>query len=53
MKKFLYLTNHHAIKTYGGAEVHLHAALFNLGTRWKCVVSFTPRPLYTWGKRPN
>jgi len=28
----------------GGMEVYLHA-LFELGTRWRWVVSFTPRPL--------
>jgi hypothetical protein len=30
---------------YGGVEVQLHA-FFELGTRWRWVVSFTPRPLY-------
>jgi len=27
--------------------------ILNLGTRWAWVVSFTPRPLYLWGKRPQ
>jgi hypothetical protein len=32
-------------------EVQLHA-FFDLGTRWRWVVSFTPRPLYPQGKSP-
>jgi len=27
-------------------------AFFNLGTRWRWAVSFTPRPLYPPGKDP-
>jgi hypothetical protein len=27
--------------------------LFDLGTRWRCVVSFTPRPLYSQGTAPG
>jgi len=26
--------------------------ILNLGTRWRWVVSFTPQPLYPWGKSP-
>jgi hypothetical protein len=26
--------------------------ILDLGTRWRWVVSFTPRPLYTQGKSP-
>jgi hypothetical protein len=37
------------MKAYWGVEVELHA-LFDLGTRWRWVVSFTPRPLYLQGK---
>jgi len=45
----VFLTKHHAIKTYRGVDIYLH--LFSdLGTRWKWVVSFTPRPLYRQGK---
>jgi len=33
-------------------EVHLHS-FFDLETRWRKVVSFTPRPLYPQGKRPG
>jgi hypothetical protein len=33
------------MKTYWGVDVYLHA-LFVRGTRWRWVVSFTPRPLY-------
>jgi hypothetical protein len=32
-------------------EVQLHS-FFDLGTRWRWVVSFTPRPLYPQGKSP-
>jgi hypothetical protein len=35
----------------GGVAVQLHS-FFDLGTRWRCVVSFTPRPLYPQGKSP-
>jgi len=27
--------------------------ILNLGARWKWVASFTPRPLFIWGKRPR
>jgi hypothetical protein len=42
----LHLIKHHAMKTYGGVEVYLPCIL-NLGTRWRWVVSFTLRPLYS------
>jgi hypothetical protein len=32
-------------------KVQLHA-FFDFGSRWRCVVSFTPRPLYPQGKSP-
>jgi hypothetical protein len=41
----LYLTKHHAIKTYrrnGGTAPRI----LNLGTRWRWAVSFVPPPLY-------
>jgi hypothetical protein len=28
-------------------------AILKLGTRWRRVFSFTPRPLYPWGKIPR
>jgi hypothetical protein len=34
-----------------GVEVYLHP-LFDLGTRWRWVVSFTPQLLYLQGKSP-
>jgi hypothetical protein len=37
---------------YWGVEIQLHA-FFDLGTRWRWVVSFTPRPLYPPGKNPG
>jgi hypothetical protein len=40
------------MKTYwesGGTAPHI----LNLGTRWRWVVSFTPRPLYPQGKSPQ
>jgi hypothetical protein len=33
-------------------DVYLHS-FFHLGTRWRRVVSFMPRPLYHQGKRPD
>jgi hypothetical protein len=51
VKLFLCLTKHHAMKTYWGVEVYLHA-FFELDTRWRCMVSCTPWPLYPQGKSP-
>jgi hypothetical protein len=45
------LTEYHAIKAYwesGG----IAPRIIDLGTRWRRVVSFTPRPLYPQGKSP-
>jgi hypothetical protein len=47
----LILTEHHAMKAYWGVELLLHS-FFNLDTRWRWVVSSTPRPLYPQGNRP-
>jgi hypothetical protein len=52
VKLSLWLTKHHAIRAYWGVEVQLHT-FFDLGTRWRCVVSFMPRPLYPQGKSPR
>jgi len=41
----LFLTENYAGKAYWGVEVELNA-FFDLGTRWKLVVGFMPRPLY-------
>jgi hypothetical protein len=49
VKLSLYLTKHHAMKAYWGVQIYLHA-FFDHGTRWRGVVSFTPRPLYPQGK---
>jgi hypothetical protein len=46
-----FLTKHHAVKAYrrsGG----IAPRIFDLGTRWRWVVSFTPRLLYSHGKSP-
>jgi hypothetical protein len=51
IKLSLCLTKHHAMKAYWGVEVYLHT-FFDLGTRWRRVVSFTPQPLYPQGKSP-
>jgi hypothetical protein len=40
-KRFLFLTKHHAMKTYWGSRRI---------TRWRWMVSFTPRLLYPQGK---
>jgi hypothetical protein len=47
----LYLTKHHAMKAYWGSGDVAPLNLW-LGTRWRRVVSFTPRPLYSQGKSP-
>jgi len=46
----LFSTEHHTMKVYWGVEVSLHP-FFDLGTRWRWVVNFTPWPLYSQGKR--
>jgi len=43
------LIKHHIVQTCGGMEVYLRKFL-TFGTRWNCVVSFTPRPPYTASK---
>jgi hypothetical protein len=51
-KLSLCLTKHHAMKTCrmsGG----IAPRIFNLGTRWRWLVRFMLRPLYTRGKRPR
>jgi hypothetical protein len=45
------LTENHAMKAYWGVEVQLHP-FFDLGNRWRWLMSFTPRPLYPQGKSP-
>jgi len=40
---------HHAMRTYWGVEVYLHA----FGTRGRWVVSYTPRQLYPRRKMPR
>jgi hypothetical protein len=45
-------TKHHAMKTYWGSGA-IAPRLHDLGTRWRGVVSFTPRPLYPQGKSPR
>jgi hypothetical protein len=44
----LYLSKHHATKTYWGSGGKA-ARILNLGTTWRWVVSFTLRPLYLRG----
>jgi hypothetical protein len=51
VKLSLFLTKHHTMKTYwrsGGIAPRIP----DLGTTWRSVVSFTPRPLYPQGKSP-
>jgi hypothetical protein len=50
-KVALYLIKHHAIKTYWGSG-GIVPRILELGTRWRWVVSFTPRPLYPQVKSP-
>ena len=41
----------HAIKAYRGSR-GIAPLILNLGTRWRCVVNFTRRPLYTQQRTP-
>jgi hypothetical protein len=40
------------MKTYWDSE-GIALRILDLGTRWRWVVSFTPRPLYPQGKSPR
>jgi hypothetical protein len=44
-------TEHHAMKAYWESG-SIASRILDLGTRWRWVVSFTPRPLYHQGKSP-
>jgi len=46
-----FLTGDNAMKTYWG-RWGTALRIFDFGTRWRWVVSFTPRPLYSQGKGP-
>jgi len=50
--KSLCLIKHHAMKTYSRSG-STHPRILNLITRWRWVVSFTPRPLYPRRKVPG
>ena len=41
----------HAMKEYRGSR-GIPPLSLNLSARWKWAVNFTPRPLYSWGRRP-
>jgi hypothetical protein len=47
----LCLTKQRTMKTYWGSG-DTAPRILDLGTRWRWVVSFTPRPLYPQGNRP-
>jgi hypothetical protein len=51
MKTYL-LIKHRAMKTYWGSG-DISPRILNFGTRWRSVVSFTPRPLYFQRKIPR
>jgi hypothetical protein len=51
VKLSLCLAKHHAMKTCWGSG-YIAPRIFYLGTRWRWVVSFTPRPLSPQGKSP-
>jgi hypothetical protein len=51
VKLSLCLTKHHSMKTYCGSG-GIVPQILDLGTRWRWVVSFMPRPLYPRGKSP-
>jgi hypothetical protein len=46
-----HLIKHYAMKTFG--NIYVHPRFLDLGTSWRRVVSFTPRPLYPQGKNPQ
>jgi hypothetical protein len=41
----------HAMRVYRGSR-GIAPTILNLGTRWRWVVNFTPRPLYSWERTP-
>jgi hypothetical protein len=47
----IFLTQHQAMKTYWGSG-GIAPRIPDLGTTWRAVVNFTPRPLYLQGKNP-
>jgi hypothetical protein len=51
VKLSLCLTKHRAMKTYWESG-NIGPRIIDLGTRWRWVVSFTPRLLYPQGKSP-
>jgi hypothetical protein len=51
-KLSLCLTKYHTMKTYWGSG-GIAPRILNFSTRWRRVVSFTPRPLYLRGKSPR
>jgi hypothetical protein len=51
VKLFCALTEHYAMKAYWGNE-GTAPRILDLSTRWRWVVSFTPRTLYSQGKSP-
>jgi len=44
--------NHHVIKAYKGSG-NKASRILNFGTRWRCVVNFTLRPLYLREMSPS
>jgi hypothetical protein len=51
MKTYHWLIKHRTMKTYWRSE-GMAPRILNLSTRWKWVVSLTPRSLYPLGKSP-
>jgi len=51
--KVVSVPKRHALKTYGGGgSGYIVPRIFNLGTRWRWVVNFTPRMLYPGERAP-
>jgi hypothetical protein len=46
------LTEHQAVKAYWGSG-YIAPSILDLGTRWRWVDTFTPRPLYPQGRSPR
>jgi hypothetical protein len=49
---WFFWTEHHVMKEYWGSG-GIAPRILDLGTRWRWVVRFTPRPLYPQRKRPG
>jgi len=52
VKLSLCFTKHHAIKKMCWGSGNIAPRILDLGTRWRLLVKFTPRPIYPQGNSP-